>query len=242
MFHFKQFSIEDEGATMKVGTDALLLGAMAEPAIAPKSILDIGTGCGILALMMAQRFHESVIDAIDIDIQTSAVANTNFQNSPWSGRMKAIHISLQEYAEHCRDNGKAKYDLILSNPPYFSNSLRNTNPRKRLARHDDTLPIETLFTLSRQMLSPIGTLSVIIPSSGILRAVTASQSAMLSLASVSNICNRPNDPPKLAIMQFSNSADCEPQVKTYYLRDSDNSYSQWYNQMAGPYLAHLNQN
>ena len=95
MFRCKQFNINDNGATMKIGNDAIMLGAIAQPSLLPQHILDIGTGCGILALMMAQRFLIANITAIDIDWQTIQVAAANFENSPWSNRLYALNIPLQ---------------------------------------------------------------------------------------------------------------------------------------------------
>ena len=160
MFRCKQFTIDDNGATMKIGNDAIMLGAIAQPSLLPQHILDIGTGCGILALMMAQRFPKANITAIDIDRQTTQVAAANFENSPWSNRLYALNVPLQDFATE----SDRQYDLIISNPPYFTNSLRNNDPRKALARHDDNLTLQQLFKASSHLLAPDGTLAIIIPS------------------------------------------------------------------------------
>ena len=122
MFSCKQFNINDNGATMKIGNDAIMLGAIAQPSLLPQHILDIGTGCGILALMMSQRFPIANITAIDIDRQTTQVAAANFENSPWSNRLYALNVPLQDFAT----KSDRQYDLIISNPPY----VRSADMRK----------------------------------------------------------------------------------------------------------------
>ena len=133
-FRFKQFSVNDDRSSMKVGTDAVLLGAWAGN-YNPTNILDIGSGSGLIALMMAQRFRANNIQAIDIHLPSVIQSEENFNSSPWANRLSASHISLQEFAT---DN-KTKYDLVVSNPPYFTNSLLPPDPSKKLARHTATL-------------------------------------------------------------------------------------------------------
>jgi len=133
-FRFKQFSVNDDQSSMKVGTDAVLLGAWAG-INDPDNILDIGTGSGLIALMMAQRFQTGNIQAIDIHLPSIIQSKENFNHSPWKNRLSASHISLQEFAS---DN-KTKYDLVVSNPPYFTNSLLPPDPSKKLARHTASL-------------------------------------------------------------------------------------------------------
>lgn len=157
-FQFKQFSIEDEHCAMKIGTDGCLLGAWADVKNT-ETILDIGTGCGLIALMLAQRCN-AVIDAVDIDQGAYSQACENFMKSPWSYRLHAFHSSVQEYTKTC----KKKYDLIVSCPPYFHNSMKTTNRKRLLARHTDSLSFEDLITCSLRLLKPEGKFCVIIPS------------------------------------------------------------------------------
>lgn len=235
MFHCKQFAIDDNGATMKVGNDAIMLGAIAQPQQQPVRILDIGTGCGILALMMAQRYTDAQVTAIDIDAKTIEVAAANFARSPWSDRLKARNIDLQEFAKQ----SQTTYDLIISNPPYFSNSLRNQDPRRRIARHDDTLTLPELFSSSQHLLSPFGTLSIILPVSELSKAITAATENKLHLHSQTNICNHPNDPPKRAILQFSTLHPPFTVFRSPFsvsLRNTDNTYSSEYKTLTEPFL------
>ncbi len=158
MFHFKKFSIDDSLAAMKIGTDAVLLGAWT-PCDNETRILDIGTGSGILALMMAQRNPESVIDAVEIDDLASSVAIQNAMLSPWNDRINIIHDSFQHYSE----TSQHVYSLIICNPPFFSNSLKAKGNARILARHNDGLPITELLQGIFKLLTPQGKAALIIP-------------------------------------------------------------------------------
>src|SRR5512133_2382473 len=135
-FYFKQFKVEDGRSTMKVGTDAVLLAAIVEIEGAGK-ILEIGTGSGVIALILAQR-SGARIDAIEIDRDSVSQAEENALNSPWKDRIDIIHSSLQEFATQSSNN----YDLIITNPPYFSNSLKSSDKKRNISRHNDSLNFE----------------------------------------------------------------------------------------------------
>ena len=156
MFRFKHFAVNDEGCAMKVGTDGVLLGAWATHD-RPAHILDIGTGSGLIALMLAQRYPQAVIYAIDIDADACGQALSNFMDSPWSERLSVEHTDLQHFSSGC------SYDLIVSNPPFFQNSLRAPDPQRSLARHTDALPYSELLSHSRRLLTDNGTIALIVP-------------------------------------------------------------------------------
>lgn len=128
-FRFKLFTVWHDHCAMKVGTDGVLLGAWAQQKHA-RTILDIGTGSGLIALMLAQRFQEAEITGIDIDPSAAKQASDNFRLSPWSHRMHARCIDLHTFS---LEDGH--FDLIVSNPPYFSASLKNPNQQRATARH-----------------------------------------------------------------------------------------------------------
>jgi tRNA1Val (adenine37-N6)-methyltransferase len=160
-FQFKHFILHQDKAAMKVGTDAMLLGAMV-PCESALRILDIGTGTGVLALMLAQRC-DATIDAIDIDSGASEQAADNFKNSPWNERLAAYHTSLQDYAA----NTEKTYDLIISNPPYFHahHSLKSSPAsidRKR-ARQTSELTLGELAGTAGKLLTHEGSLYLILP-------------------------------------------------------------------------------
>ena len=156
-FRFKQFTIQQEKAAMKVGTDGILLGAWADVS-ACKRILDVGTGTGLIALMLAQR-SEAIVTAIEIEKNATEQARENVSNSSWSSRVIVDHISFQEFEE--KSNGF--FDLIVSNPPFFRNSLKANGEERTLARHNDSLSFEELISGSYKMLSSVGKLAVILP-------------------------------------------------------------------------------
>jgi len=155
-FRFKQFSVRHDKCAMRVNTDGVLLGAW-QNVEGAKGILDIGTGTGVLALMMAQRNDHAIIDAIDIDKGACEQAQENFSNSPWSGRLTSIHSSLQNYKPDKR------YDLIISNPPYFIADLQSLNHKKNIARHGVELSYEALIVNVDRLLSDEGRVLVVIP-------------------------------------------------------------------------------
>ena len=168
-FRFKQFTVWHDRCAMKVGTDGVLLGAWAgasessegasQPAIisAIERILDIGTGSGLVALMLAQRFHNAFIDGIDIDSSAVLQAQDNFSASPFSTRLRAYSSPLQDWQP------QEKYDLIVSNPPYFSNSLLCPDNTRTMARHNNTLSFAELLEHSDRLLAPCGTLAFVLP-------------------------------------------------------------------------------
>lgn len=158
-FQFKQFSLEQDRCAMKIGTDGVLLGAWTPIENSPFSILDIGTGTGIIALMLAQRSHAEQIDALEIDDEAYEQASDNFENSPWNDRLFCFHAGLDEFMEEPED----EYDLIVSNPPFYSEDYKTENDQRDLARFQDAMPFEDLIEAAALLLSENGIFSVIIP-------------------------------------------------------------------------------
>ena len=175
IFKFKQFSVLQRNVAMRVNTDGVLLGAYVVKFLdtSVKKVLDIGTGTGVIALMLAQKLHalfkDFKIDAIDIEEECYHVASENFTASPWSVHLNTFHTSLQEFSAQKLSSSSAadleKYDLIVSNPPYFNNSLKNPSKEKSTARHTTKLSYKDLITSVVQLLKDNGTFAVIIPSS-----------------------------------------------------------------------------
>lgn len=153
-FQFKQFTIAQDQCAMKVGTDGVLLGAWAHGGA---HILDIGTGTGIIALMMAQRFTAATIDAIELDPDAASQAAQNVAHSPFAARINVVHTSLQHFQPDTH------YNIIVTNPPFFSHSLKSPDNSRRLARQTDSLPFSAIFTFAAQYLIADGELSAIIP-------------------------------------------------------------------------------
>lgn len=156
-FHFKHFSLFHHRSTMKTGTDAVLLGAWTSTRNTHR-ILDAGTGCGIISLMLAQRSN-AFIDALDIDLASAEEAAFNFSRSQWKHRLTAIHADLQDYVQ----SSVFKYDLIVSNPPFFTSSFKTKHPRRNLARHTDTMNPGMILNAADTLLHPSGRLSIVLP-------------------------------------------------------------------------------
>ena len=160
-FRVKQFTVYQGDCAMKVGTDGVLLGAWAalrcEGNAGTPKILDVGTGTGVIALMLAQRSPEAVIDAIEIDGQAVRQARENFERSPWKGRLNVYETSFQQFVPN------VKYDVIVSNPPYFIDSLKNENISRMVARHTELLPYNDLIDGVLRLLDERGVFSAIFP-------------------------------------------------------------------------------
>lgn len=158
-FNFKQFKIEQNRCAMKIGTDAVLLGAWTPLINNPYSILDIGTGTGVIALMLAQRSNAEQIDAIEIDDAAFEQAIDNFEASPWNERLYCFHAGLDEFMDEPED----EYDLIISNPPFYTEDYKTKNTQRDLARFEEALPFEDLVEAADLLLSENGIFSIIIP-------------------------------------------------------------------------------
>ena len=144
---------------MKVGTDGVLLGAWAPIEHHPNAILDIGTGTGLIALMLAQRTSATQIDALEIDENAYEQAVDNFENSPWSDRLFCFHAGIDEFIEEPED----EYDLIVSNPPFYSEDYKTDSEQRDLARFQEAMPFEDLVEAADLLLSENGIFAVIIP-------------------------------------------------------------------------------
>ncbi len=156
-FHFKQFSLYHHRSTMKVGTDAVLLGVWTDVKDVSEA-LDIGTGSGILSLLLAAR-SQCRVEAVEIDHASVEEARDNFSNSPFANR---LFIHQADFNLFTKQN-KKRYDLIISNPPFFINDRKSEKEHKRLARHTDTLTYEQLIDGVRHLLKPNGRISVVLP-------------------------------------------------------------------------------
>ena len=219
MFRFKQFDIEDEHCAMKVGTDAVLLGAWAEPlnsklyttlhsTLSTLHFLDIGTGSGVIALMLAQRFANAHIVGIDIDEAAAQQAAANFAATPWSDRLVAQHISLQNYTLNSKlsttlHSTLYTLNLIVSNPPYFRSSLKCPDEGRKQARHTDTLSYDELIRCSAAMLAEDGVLALILPQEAQEDILTLAAANGLYLWRLTHVITSPEKPAKRVLMALT---------------------------------------
>jgi len=176
-FRCKQFYVDHRDCAMKVSTDALLLGAWTQlPATG--AILDIGTGSGILTLMLAQRCQQQaamILDAIELDSKAAEVAAENFRQSPWSARIRLIKGDILTYPASADHPSDRRYSLIISNPPFFVDSLKASDPKRNQARHTDTLSFIDLLDVAARLLAPDGIFSVVLPTAGAAQMIMLAQ-------------------------------------------------------------------
>ena len=195
---------------MKVGTDGVLLGAWcpvdsrASSSKSSKSfngykVLDVGTGSGLIALMLAQRLPEAQITAIDIDSGAVEQAKYNFSISPWGNRLDCLQTALQEV------EGEAIYDLIISNPPYFQDSLKNPDSQRAMARHTDTLSYEELLKHSARLLTEEGIIALVLPIEAEQQIITLAKSLGLYPTHITHVYPKPGKAAKRLLIAFSPS-------------------------------------
>jgi len=200
MFQFKQFTINQENTAMKVGTDGVLLGAWAPIDHEPYSILDIGTGTGLIALMLAQRTESEQIDAIEIDADAHEQATNNFENSPWNDRLFCFHASLDGFMEELEDE---EYDLIVSNPPFYSENVSSGNIARDNARQNHSLPFEDLCEAASVLLTDEGIFAVIIPYKEHERFIALALENDLHPVKITHVKGTPDSEIKRALLAFS---------------------------------------
>jgi tRNA1Val (adenine37-N6)-methyltransferase len=198
-FVFKEFSVNQDRCAMKIGTDAVLLGAWTSLQNNPSSILDIGAGTGVLALMLAQRSMAELIDAIEIDDNAYEQCVENFENAPWSDRLFCYHASLDEFA----DEIEAPYDLIISNPPFYSEDYKTSSNQRDMARFSDALPFDQLLQNVSKLLSENGSFSVIIPFKEEQSFVVLASNFNLFPSRICHVKGHPNSEIKRSLLDFS---------------------------------------
>jgi len=215
-FQFKKFTVIQAKSPMKVGTDGVLLGAWVSITDAGK-ILDIGTGTGVIALIMAQR-SKAKITGIEIDENAAGEAGTNVENSIWNDRIKIFNQSLQEFAQSSND----LFDLIICNPPFFINSKKSSNPGLSIAKHNDLLSLNDLANISAKLLEPAGRLAIILPVIEAGQFVEIAALKNLYLYRVTEVKPKNTKKPIRLLMEFSRNKK-EPQRSYLTIHNEDGS-------------------
>lgn len=224
MFRFKQFTVDDALCAMKVGTDGVLLGAWAplpEGQLRKvekgeerfRKVLDVGTGSGLIALMIAQRMEDALVLGIDVDEGAVRQAEANFAASPWAKRLQVKQLSLQELAAD--ESRWGTFDLIVSNPPYFVDSLKNPDAGRRLARHTDTLSLEALIAGAARLLTQDGTLALILPAEAEQRLIRVAKENALSPYYTTRVHTREGKPAKRVLMALASYSYSNSYSHTY---------------------------
>ena len=198
-FKFKKFTVNQDQCAMKIGTDGVLLGAWSSTEHNPFSILDIGAGTGILSLMLAQRSHAELIEALEIDDQAYEQCVENFEQSPWNDRLFCYHASLEEFAEEIEDT----YDLIICNPPFYSETYKTENSQRDLARFQDAMPFKHVLESVSVLLSEGGVFSVIIPFSEETKFIDLASESSLFPNRITHVKGSPSADIKRSLIEFS---------------------------------------
>lgn len=197
-FNFKQFHVNQDRCAMKIGTDGVLLGAWTPLINNPYNVLDIGAGTGILSLMLAQRSNAEQIDAIEIDGDAYEQCVQNFEASPWGDKLFCFHAGLDEFVDEPED----EYDLIISNPPFYTDDYKSDNSSRDLARFEDALPFEELIEAAALLLSDNGIFSVIIPYKEEERFVSMCKELDLFPLKITRVKGTPTSEIKRSLLAF----------------------------------------
>jgi len=233
-FQFKEFSIEQDRCAMKIGTDGVLLGAWTSIQN-PYSILDIGAGTGILALMLAQRSDAEQIDALEIDEDAYEQCVENFENSPWADRLFCYHAAFDEFVEEMEDE---KYDLIISNPPFHSSGSSEDRSSREVARFQDALPFEELVCGVAKLLSENGTFSLIIPKEEEENFIRLASEQKLYPIKITEVKGTASSKVKRSLISFSFHKS-ETQKSELILEESRHQYTRDYQKMVSPFYLKL---
>lgn len=220
-FHFKHFSLYHDCSTMKVGTDAVLLGAWVE--VKPEDwVLDIGTGCGILPLMLAQK-GVAKVHAVDIDAASAQEAAENFDASQWRNKLFSFHADVRRFTM------QRAYDLVVSNPPFFVNSFKCDADRRNQARHTDTsLTFIELIDAVRRLMKPDGRFAVVLPDRESKEFIPLAEQSNLFLYRKENIIPIEGKAPNRVNLEFRFGKPEKEEVSNLVIRNADGSFSQGY--------------
>lgn len=224
MFSFKQFTIQQDKCAMKVGTDGVLLGAWAPVEHRPFSVLDIGAGTGLIGLMLAQRSHAEQIDAIEIDDDAYEQCVDNFENSPWGDKLFCYHAGLDEFMEEPED----EYDLIVSNPPFYTEDYTSGDNQRDKARFEASLPFEDLAEAASVLLSDTGIFAVIIPYKEEARFLALAKENELYPVKITRVKGTPSSETKRSLMAFSRNEAAEPVIDELVIETARHVYTPEY--------------
>lgn len=223
-FRFKQFSIWHDQCAMKVNTDGILLGAWSNLSSA-KSIIDIGSGTGLIALMLAQKASESEqelqIVGVEIDQAAAVQATDNVAQSPWSQQVEIVQRDIQSFSQDC----STKFDLLVSNPPYFTNSLRSLGDARDKARHNDGLSFADLLKSSDILCSESATFNLILPCNEADRLLTLAAEFNWHLNKRCQVSTVTGKAPTRSLLSLTRTKSATPLLSKLIIRDKTNSYT-----------------
>lgn len=240
VFKFKRFEVTNRLSAMKVGTDGVLLGAWClsgderQPAIEqfnasyPERILDVGAGTGLIALMMAQRFPSAKISAVEIDHLAAEEAKANFYSSPWSDRLSLWEVDFNNFPKN-----NTQFDLIVSNPPFFTNGALPSDSTRLLARHESSLTIDALLGNSKQLLTPNGAICLILPADREDDLQFKAIANHLNISKLTRVTTVGRKPPQriLAELRHNNDISSPLIVDTISIHDGKGGFTKEYSSL-----------
>lgn len=233
VFHFKQFDICNRLSAMKVGTDGVLLGAWC---VGGQTMLDIGCGSGLIALMLAQRFPTGDITGVEIDPVAASEATSNFHNSPWKDRLSIIQGDITTVYDTLP---KGEYDAIVCNPPFFVTGKQSDDTNRSQARHESTLTLTALLKVSNGLLTPTGTISLILPAEREKELEYLAIVHKLSLVRICTVSTVPTKPPRRIMAELS-PATGKPLIRQHIcLHDTSGNLSEEYATLVQDFYLHL---
>ena len=223
-FQFKEFSVKQDKTAMKIGTDAVLLGAWTRIEQPINSILDIGAGTGVIALQMAQLYDAEIIDAIEIEPNAFEQCVANFENSPWSDRLFCYHTSLQTFANEVEE----EYDLIISNPPFYNATFLSDNTKRNQARQTNSLSFSTLIKSVSKLLHKNGYFSVIVPFNSEKQFLDIAEKYSLFPQKITRVKGNANAKIKRSLLLFSFTKMENPIINELILEKERHVFTQEY--------------
>ncbi|AUC74397.1 tRNA1(Val) (adenine(37)-N6)-methyltransferase [Olleya sp. Bg11-27] len=222
-FQFKEFTVQQDQCAMKIGTDSVLLAAWTPLDTNPFSVLDIGAGTGVLSLMLAQRSNAEIIDALEIDESAYEQCVDNFETSSWADRLFCYHADLAEFAEEIED----KYELIISNPPFYSEDYKTNNDQRDLARFTEALPFDHLVDSVSKLLSEDGIFSVVIPFKEEVNFIKLASEVKLFPNNILRVKGSDTSETKRSLLTFSFS-ESEIKIDTLVIETARHQYTDDY--------------
>jgi tRNA1Val (adenine37-N6)-methyltransferase len=231
LFRFKHFSLDDSRCAMKIGTDSVLLGAWSSLPV-KGTVLDAGCGCGIIAMMVAQRNPELKITGVEIDEDAASQALDNVLQSPFSERISILHAD----ARQLNPGVIGYFNLIITNPPYFQQSLKSRNAKLKMARHDSSLSFEELIDLAATLLTPDGKLYLILPSDHFRTFDSKATRKGLNPDQILYVHHFADSPAVRVICSYSRNSCRKPSEEVLHLRNHDGQWSDDYLQCARDFL------
>tara|TARA_R110002124_G_scaffold120895_6_gene279003 strand:+ start:66116 stop:66859 length:744 start_codon:yes stop_codon:yes gene_type:complete len=243
-FKFKQFTVKQDRCAMKIGTDGVLLGAWTPLPENVNRILDIGAGTGIVALQMAQRTYAETIDAVEIDEDAYEQCSENFENSPWADRLFCYHAAAQEFASYFLDTeedeeeSEEKYDLIVSNPPFYSEDYKTASKARDHARFNDALPFEHLIGCVHALLDETGFFSIILPRKEEEAFIALASEAALFANKICRVRGTINSEEKRSMILFS-FRSAETVIENLTIEISRHEYTEDYKKLVKDFYLKL---